>query len=324
MRPRLFGTLFYANYLTRALALYHSLEAHFTQPFTLLALCMDDLAVEILRALDLPHIRVLRISELETRFPELAHVKPSRSIGEYSWTCTPAFMRFMLAEVGEGESVAYLDADLMFFADPQPVFDEWSDNDILIHEHRYAPQQRHMIPTSGIFNVGLVAIRNTPQSAKCLQRWHDQCIEICVLDGTRGLCGDQGYLDEWPKLYDRVTILQHKGAGLAPWNIEQYELVAGESKVHVDGAPLIFYHYHAFRWLGAFLGCALVVPSLGYDFTPQQLRLIYRPYVAALAAAERSARATRAGSALQQPRMGGDEKGAWRRWRIFNTRSRSA
>ena len=138
----------------------------------------------------------------------------------------------------------------------------------------------------------------------------------CVLDGTRGLCGDQGYLDEWPKLYERVMILQHKGAGLAPWNIEQYELSARESVACVDGAPLIFYHYHAFRWLGAFLGRALVVPSLGYDFTPRQLRLIYRPYVAALATAERSARATKAGARLPQPCVGGDEKGAWRRWRI--------
>lgn len=324
MRPRLFGTLFYANYLTRALALYRSLEAHVTQPFTLLALCMDDLAAAILSELDLPHIRILRIGELEVRFSELAAVKPTRGIGEYSWTCTPAFMRFMLAEVGAGESVAYLDADLMFFSDPQPVFDEWGGNDILIHEHRYAPQHRHMITTSGTFNVGLVAIRNTPQGVRCLERWYDQCIEICVLDGTRGLCGDQGYLDEWPKLYDRLTVLQHKGAGLAPWNIDQYEIAAQKSDVLVDGTPLVFYHYHAFRWLGAFCGRALVIPSLGYDFTPRQLRLIYRPYVGALATAERSARATRAGSGLPQPRIGSNEKEAWRRWRVFNAGSRSS
>lgn len=323
MRPRLFGTLFYANYLTRALALYRSVEAHFTRPFTLLALCMDDLAEEILCELDLPHVRILRIDELEARFPELARVKPARSIGEYSWTCTPALMRYMLGEVGAGESVAYLDADLMFFSDPQPAFDEWGGDDILIHEHRFAPRHRHMIPTGGIFNVGLVAIRNTPEGTKCLQRWHEQCVEICVLDGTRGLCGDQGYLDEWPRLYDHVAILQHKGAGLAPWNVEQYELSAGEPVVRVDGAPLIFYHYHAFRWLGAFWGQALVIPSLGYDFTPLQSRLIYRPYITALAAAERLARATKSGARLPQSHIGSAERGAWRRWRIFSTHARA-
>ncbi|HWE72077.1 MAG TPA: putative nucleotide-diphospho-sugar transferase [Stellaceae bacterium] len=320
MRPQLFGTLFYANYLTRALALYRSLEECFMRPFTLLALCMDDLAAAILRELDLPHIRILRIGDLEARFPELARVKPSRSIGEYSWTCTPALLRYLLSEVGTGESVAYLDADLMFFSDPQPVFDEWDDNDILIHEHRYAPQHRHMIPTSGTYNVGLVAIRNTPQGRVCLERWYDQCIEICVLDGTRGLCGDQGYLDEWPKLYDRVTVLQHKGAGLAPWNVEQYALSERSLGACVDNAPLIFYHYHAFRWLASFLGRVLVVPSLGYDFTAQQLRLIYRPYVAALAGAERSARATRSGADLPRPRIGADEQAMWRRWRLFSAR----
>jgi Nucleotide-diphospho-sugar transferase len=323
MRPRLFGTLFYANYLTRALALYRSLGTHFAQPFTLLALCMDDLSADILRDLDLPNLRILRIGELEARYPELAVVKPSRSIGEYSWTCTPAFMRFMLTEVGAGEAIAYLDADLMFFSDVQPVFDEWGENDILIHEHRYAPRHRDMIPTSGIFNVGLVAIRHTSQGINCLERWYEQCIALCTLDGTRGLCGDQGYLDEWPALYDRLTILRHKGAGLAPWNLEQYELSRKAGYTYVDGAPLIFYHYHAFRWLGACLGRGLVVPSLGYDFTPSQLQLIYRPYVAALAAAERSVRLTRLGAELPRTRIGSDEKSTWRRWRLFATKALS-
>jgi len=323
MRPRLFGTLFFANYLTRALALYRSLATHFAEPFTLLALCMDELSADILEELNLPNLRILRIGELEACYPELARVKPSRSIGEYSWTCTPALMRFMLTQVGTGASIAYLDADLMFFSDVQPVFDEWGANDILIHEHRYAPQHRHMIRTSGTFNVGLVAIRHTPQGARCLARWYEQCIAVCVLDGTRGLCGDQGYLDEWPALYDRLTVSQHKGAGLAPWNIEQYELSNQGDGTYVDGVPLIFYHYHAFRWLGARLGHALVLPSLGYDFTAQQLRLIYSPYVAALAEAERSARRTRSGVELAQPHMGRDEKSAWSRWRLFTTTARS-
>jgi hypothetical protein len=64
----------------------------------------------------------------------------------------------------------------------------------------------------------------------------------------------------------------------------------------------------------------LVIPSLGYDFTPLQLRLIYRPYVAALAAAERSARGTEAGTGLPRPRIGADEKAMWRRWRMFSAR----
>jgi hypothetical protein len=146
---------------------------------------------------------------------------------------------------------------------------------------------------------------------------------VCTLDGTRGLCGDQGYLDEWPVLYDRLTILQNKGAALAPWNIEQYELARRSARVLVDGAPLIFYHYHAFRWLAAGFGHALVVPSLGYDFTRQQLRLIYRPYVAALAMAEQSVRPMQRGAELPRSRIGSDEKSARRRWRLFATQERS-
>lgn len=319
MRPHLFGTLFYANYLTRALALYRSLEATFVQPFTLLALCMDEASERIVRALALPHLLCVPIGELERHYPALARVKAARSIGEYSWTCTPALMRFMSAQVGAGEAVAYLDADLMFFADPQALFDEWEDNEILIHEHRYAPRHGHMTATSGIFNVGLVAIRNTPQGSKCLERWHEQCIELCVLDGTRGLCGDQGYLDEWPALYDRLTITRHKGAGLAPWNIERYALSSEGRTICVDGVPLIFYHFHDFRLLREGFGRALVIPSLGYDFTAQQLQLIYRPYVRAYAAASREARCVTANSLPRWP-IAARERSAWRRWRLFEVR----
>ncbi len=191
MRPKLFGTLFYANYLTRALALYHSMEAHFRADFTLVCLCMDDAAAKIIEQLRLPRVSLLTIDELERRDPALAVVKADRTIGEYSWTSTPIFMRYLLDRAGAQGAAVYLDADLMFFADPQPVFDEWQDSDILIHAHRYATRHRHLEPTSGIYNVGLVAMRDSDEASRCLARWRDQCLEVCTIDGARGLCGDQ-------------------------------------------------------------------------------------------------------------------------------------
>jgi hypothetical protein len=319
MQPRLFGTLFYANYVTRALTLYRSLEAKFSEPFTLLMLCMDELSAQILGELNLPNARLIRVDEIERGYPDLVRVKPERTIGEYSWTCTPALMRYMLGQVGIGESVAYLDADLMFFSDTAAAFDEWGENDILIHEHRYSPRNRHMADSSGVFNVGLVGIRNTAQGRTCLERWHDQCIEACTVDSARGLCGDQKYLDQWPGRYDRLTIFRHKGAGLAPWNIDQYELGEDAGAVRVDGVPLIFYHFHAFRVIrDEFLGRSVVIPSFGYDFTPRQLRLVYAPYVKALAAAARETRHTAKGKELSRGSVGKLERRAIMRWRVFD------
>jgi hypothetical protein len=300
----LFGTLFFANYLTRALVLYRSMEAHFRDDFTLVCLCMDEDAATIIEQLKLPRVSLLRISELEDRDRALLTVKSGRTIGEYSWTCTPVFMRYLLDRAGGQGAAAYLDADLMFFADPQPVFDEWHDSDILIHAHRYASRHRHLEPNAGIYNVALVAMRDSEEADRCLTRWRAQCLDACTIDNDRGLCGDQKYLDEWPQLYRRLTIFQHPGAGLAPWNIEQYELTDDPSGPVVEGKPVIFYHYHALRLLVADLFAhSLMVPSAGYDFTHRQLRLIYRPYAAALRSAYREAIACAAGDRLPRPQL---------------------
>lgn len=317
MRPKLFGTLFYANYLTRALALYYSMEAHFREDFTLVCLCMDEAAAKIIEELRLSHVSLLTIDELERRDPALAAVKAGRTIGEYSWTSTPIFMRYLLDRAGAQGAAAYLDADLMFFADPQPVFDEWQDSDVLIHAHRYATRHRHLEPTSGIYNVGLVGMRDSDEANRCLARWRAQCLEVCTIDGARGLCGDQKYLDEWPALYRRLTIFQHPGAGLAPWNIERYDIADTPRGPWVDGKPVIFYHYHGLRILVPHVfGRSLLTPSAGYDFTHVQLRLIYRPYAQALRVADAEVRACAAGDLL--PRSGSSFADIWKyRRRLF-------
>ena len=62
--------------------------------------------------------------------------------------------------------------------------------------------------------------------------------------------GDQKYLDEWPKLYPSCKVIENIGAGLAPWNFEQFDIVSElDGTVLVNGEPLIFYHFHGLKIL---------------------------------------------------------------------------
>src|SRR6185437_2310559 len=99
MKPRLFGTLFYSNYLVRALALHRSLEVHFGTEYLLVMLVMDELSRRTLDSLQLPHVRVFPIEALEVQDPAIRAVKSTRSVAEYSWTCAPALMRSLLTQV---------------------------------------------------------------------------------------------------------------------------------------------------------------------------------------------------------------------------------
>ena len=280
-----FCTLFDRNYASRGLALYRSLERQCARPFRLTILCMDIQTRNAFERMALPNTRLMLVEDLGDA--ELLAVRQTRAMREFCWTCPSALMRALLTELPEGGVLTYIDADLAFFSDPQPVFDEMGDKAILIHGHRYAPRYVSYAATSGIFNVGLIAIRNGEEGRACLERWRAQCLDKCELDPENGYCGDQKYLDEWPSLYSGLVVAQHPGICVAPWNVENYRIGKKGGQVTADDAPVIFYHYHALKVvLGPRWGRWAVQPSVGYVFRPEVLSLLYGPYVRLLREAQ--------------------------------------
>ena len=140
--------------------------------------------------------------------------------------------------------MTYLDADLMFFSDPEALFDEMGDASVLITPHRFAPEYAHHA-INGIYNVQFLPFRRDERGLTTLNWWHDRCIEWCYYRLEDGKLGDQKYLDDWPERFPGVHVLQHSGGGLAPWNISQYDVHEGPGgRVLVDDDPLVFFHYH--------------------------------------------------------------------------------
>lgn len=279
-----FCTLFDMNFASRGLALYRSLERHCKDSFLLTILCIDEETHDTLAKLDLAHARLWMVEDIGDA--ELLALRATRPRREFCWTCPGPLMLSLLRELADGEIVSYLDADLAFFSDPAPIYEEMGTKDILIHAHRYAPKYEAWAETSGIFNVGLVAIRKSPEGLSCLERWRKQCLENCSL--APGYCGDQKYLDEWPSLYRNLGILEHPGAALAPWNVDNHAIDSLGGRVTVDSKPLIFFHYHALNILvsGVFGFCG-VVPPPSYPIGRKERRLLYQPYARLLRRATR-------------------------------------
>lgn len=276
---REFCTLFDSFYLVKAVALHGSLLRH-CPDFHLTAFCFDDEARELLERLDLPHLSLVSLAELEALDPGLAATKAERSRGEYCWTATPALPRAMFALRPELEEVTYLDADLWFFSDPEPLFAEMGDASVLITEHRYPREYAHH-EINGRFNVQFLVFRRDARGMEVLEWWHERCLEWCYARLEDGRFGDQKYLEEWPRRFAGVHILRHRGGGVAPWNVVRHHVRQTPGGVTVDGDPLVFFHFHQVRML-----------EDGYDWrapgylVPARARLlIYEPYLAALDAA---------------------------------------
>jgi hypothetical protein len=250
MKRRLnFCTLFDSYYLNRAIAMYQSLSDHCSH-FHLYIFAFDDQADALLRTMNLSNVTVISLKEFED--DKLLAIKNSRSKGEYCWTCTPSVIHYSINAFNL-DHCTYIDADLLFFEDPQVLVEELGDNSVLITEHRYSKRYMHLIK-SGIYCVQFVTFRNTPEGMTVLKWWRERCIEWCYDRFENGKFGDQKYLDDWTTRFSGVHVLKHLGGGVAPWNVQQYKLKAEDSHVAVTdkdsgaSAPLIFYHFHAVRF----------------------------------------------------------------------------
>lgn len=145
--------------------------------------------------------------------------------------------------------LTYVGADLLFYSDIEPLFDEIGDSSIAIIEHRFTMRLRDR-EVNGRFCVEWDSSRRDEQGMACLSRWRKQCIEWCYYRLEDGKMGDQKYLDEWPDRYSSCHIIMHPGVGIAPWNYAQGHFSYDtDGNIIVDGALLIFYHFRQFQLL---------------------------------------------------------------------------
>lgn len=268
-------------YLTRALALYHSLARH-ASSFQLFVLCMDDFAAQIFGALELPSLHWISISDLETADPELRQVRMGRKRLEYSCTCKPSFMLYILAKFPEVVALTYVDADIFFFGSPWAIVEELGSDSILITEHRFwlaGEQEKY-----GTFNAGVIAFRSSGDGLTCLQWWRERCLEWCFDRQEGGLFTDQGYLEQWPARFHGVKICGHLGINAARWNVAGKEVKTVGDAVFIDGSPVVCFHFSGVTIIRPFLLDTRLIRRSGRPPWKATLHDIYFPYLRELRA----------------------------------------
>lgn len=253
-------TLFDSLFLPQGLALHMSMERH-VKEYTLWILCVDDAAHAVLTKLQLPNVRLLQLSKLETE--ELLRVKPTRSIGEYCWTLTPFAPRFVFEADENVKRVTYVDADLWFRKHPCKIFDEMemARKSVLITDHAYSPEYDQS-ELSGKYCVQFIVF--TRYSGEIVRKlWQEKCIEWCYQRFENGKFGDQKYLEEWPNVFDElVHVLNDKELALGPWNANRYPY-----------SNSVFYHFHSLKIIGR-----NKVNIGGYPIPNVLRKNIYYPY----------------------------------------------
>jgi hypothetical protein len=285
MAKRVYCTYFDHNYLSRGLALFHSLQQH-APGARLWVLCLSDICYHALVALDLPNLVPRRLADFEAADPEVAATRPDRSLIEYYFTCSPAWKLHVLNNEPDAEWVTYLDSDLFFFASPEPIYAEMKEASFGIIPHHFTRRTAYR-RRFGIYNVGWVSVRRCEEGIAALQWWRERCIEWCYdfVDADGDRFADQRYLNRLPGLFPHVHVIQHLGANLAPWNFADLRVEWRDGSVLVEGRyPLLFFHFHGVKREGRYYFNSHRVFHAPF---PELMRQhIYQPYVVALDAAE--------------------------------------
>lgn len=245
MTPTLYCTYFNRSYLNRGIVLFRSME-RFAGDFQLEVLCFDDFTFDFLTRTSFTGVTPVRLTDFERRNPELVAVKPTRSRGEYFFTCTSTWTLDVIRRHPEAESVTYLDADMKFYSSPAPVFAQMKEKDILICEHNFERDADKFVP-HGRFNVGWLTFRNNATGLDCLSRWAADCIAWCFDRLEDGKFADQKYLDAWPARYGDRLLIAPKGLDLGPWGIGDGELSCNDGRLQINNEPVILYHYQGLR-----------------------------------------------------------------------------
>lgn len=272
---RAFTTIFDKNYLYQGVALYNSLK-RFADDFVLYPLCMDTISYGMMMKMKSPSLIPISVDELIT--PEIAVVRDNTTHGQFCWVCQPLICEFLLDNF-DHDMVTYLEADSLFFANPEILFNELGDASVSLVPHNYSPEF-DQTASSGKFCVQFNAFRRNNEARAILDYWRLSCFKYNkknLLTYPGQLC-----LDDWPERFKGVKVIQHIGAGVAPWNIQQYRFDVINSRPHVDGIPIVFFHYHQYG------RCENGSHELThYPLSKQVINFIYKIYINELAVAEK-------------------------------------
>jgi hypothetical protein len=277
-----FCTLFDSYYLTRGLALYYSLEAT-CEKFHLYIFAFDDKCHSFLQSLHLKNATIISLKEFED--DDLILIKPTRTIAEYCWTCASSTILYSIKRF-KLQHCTYLDADIMFFSSPAPIFEEIGDNSVGITPHNFAPKFTSL-EIYGKYCVQFVYFKNDEDGLKALNWWRKSCIEWCYAKLEDGKYGDQKYLDYFRDKFNNVYEITHNGAGVAPWNIANFNLELDDNNINIilrknsfNKFQLIFYHYQGLKFKSNRRN--VIVEASKVKIPKIVLDKIYLPYITRL------------------------------------------
>lgn len=274
-------TVYSKEYVYMGIVLYHSL-LKYDQDFYLYIFFMDDEAHEIMKSMNLERAVLISLKDVEACDHELSITKNSRTDKEYSWTIKGSVLLYLFDHFEDMDHIIWLDGDLKFFSDPQPIFDEFEKCSILLTEEKYTGAYEYLSKIYGVYQLGFIGFKREENVIECLKWYRERLLEWCHEKPDEGKWSDQRYAIDWPVMYKNVGIVQNIGVNLTPFILyrfqqeNKYLVNEVNNEVYIDETKLIFFHYYGFKY---FDGNEFDLCHHWAKYSDSTLRILYLDYI---------------------------------------------
>lgn len=239
-----------ANYIPKARVLAWSVKKH--HPEARFHLILSDTIPEWLGSEKEPFDSVITVEELP--IPDKKRWLFKHSLVE---TCTgvkgAAALEIMRRH--NGPFVIYFDPDIAIFSRLDTLVAEFEKNSVLLTPHQAEPDETFEAIVDneicslkhGVYNLGFLAVKNSPVGKRFLTWWADRLENFCYDDIPGGLFTDQRWIDLAPGFFEEIGVLRAPNYNVATWNLSR-RIAKGslEKGITVNGLPLCFYHFSGF------------------------------------------------------------------------------
>jgi glycosyltransferase involved in cell wall biosynthesis len=241
-------TIVARNYLAYARVLAGSFFTHHPTG-ECFVLVIDDVAGEVDDTTE--PFEVVRPQDLAIE--RLEGMAAMYDVTELATAVKPWLLEYLL-DSGDGAPIAYFDPDIRFYAPADEIERLAVDHELVLTPHITAPipedgkQPGELdLMASGTYNLGFVAMAQSPRTQELLRWWQKRLHYDCVIDHALGYFVDQRWFDLVPNTFAGTAVLRDPGMNMAYWNLHERTLSRdAEGNWLANGQPLRFFHFSGF------------------------------------------------------------------------------
>jgi hypothetical protein len=242
-------------YLDRVRVLGETLHRH--HPDWPLWLCICDIE-PIDFKIDLnsePFDHIVRVEQLD--IPDMTRWIFDHDVVELC-TAVKGAMLCRLLEMGI-RKVIYLDPDIAVFNSLSAIEQLLDDCSVVLTPHQLEPDDNYQAIADneigslkhGIYNLGFLAVANSPEGWRFAKWWRDRLTSFCFDDIPNGLFTDQRWCDHAPVFFPNMHILRDPGFNVASWNQSRRPISIGpDGSALAAGHLLRFFHFTKVNLVG--------------------------------------------------------------------------